>query len=62
MITKCTDGYVEQVFSDSGDLISQKFIAGCDSDECEYYCNDETLDSDDPRCNLYAPFDMVQPK
>jgi UDP-N-acetylmuramoylalanine-D-glutamate ligase len=57
-ILKYTDGRIEQIFDEEGNLISQKFKAGGDTN---YYDSNSVLHHDDPRTNFYAPFDMVQP-
>jgi hypothetical protein len=57
---KITHGYVEQVFNDSGEFLSQKFVAG---DDVTY----ETTDGDPINImdmplsgNEYHPFNMSQ--
>jgi hypothetical protein len=56
MITKTSDGYVEQVFDDNGKCISQRFVA---VDSVEYTDEDgEIIEQRD----FYYPFDMAQPE
>ena len=59
---KITEGYVEQVFDDKGNCISQCFVAGTtvhyETDDGSFVTTASAEDCPD----IYHPFDMVQPE
>lgn len=56
---KNTSGIYQQAFDKDGKLVASQFEAGC---ECEYISSDGiVLNSEDPRCNFYHPFDTTGP-